>query len=86
MTWKICYTTQAKKDAKKVTPQCKKRLLQLIDMITEDPFATPPEYEALVGNLKGAYSRRLNIQHRLVYEVYKKEKIIKILRVWSYYE
>ena len=86
MTWKITYTAQAKKDAKKVTPHCKKKLLELINLLTQDPFQTPPSYEALLGTLKGTDSRRINIQHRLVYQVYKKEKWVKVLRVWSHCE
>ena len=86
MTWKITYTAQAKKDAKKVTPHCKKKLLELINLLTQDPFQTPPSYEALLGTLKGTYSRRINIQHRLVYEVLSESKVIKVLSMWSHYE
>lgn len=86
MAWKLVYTSQAKKDAKKVTKASKGKLLKLLDIIAEDPFTNPPKYEALVGKLKGAYSRRITIQHRLVYQVYKKEKAVKVLRVWTHYE
>lgn len=86
MTWKLVYTSQAKKDAKKVTKSAKPKLLKLLDFISHNPFATPPSYEALQGVLKGAYSRRITIQHRLVYQVYNKENIIKVIRVWTHYE
>lgn len=86
MTWKLVYTSQAKKDAKKVTKTAKPKLLKLLDIISDNPFANPPSYEALQGVLKGAYSRRITIQHRLVYQVYKNEKVIKVIRVWTHYE
>jgi toxin YoeB len=86
MTWKLVYTNQAKKDAKKVSKARKSKLLELLKIISENPFANPPSYESLQGSLKGAYSRRISIQHRLVYQVYEEEKIIKIIRVWTHYE
>jgi Txe/YoeB family toxin of toxin-antitoxin system len=85
--WKVVFTRQARKDAKKVSaagfrPQAEK----LIDLLKADPFTTPPPFEKLVGDLAGAYSRRINIQHRLVYQILPDEKIIKVLRMWTHYE
>ena len=87
MSYELAYTNQAKKDAKKLkgTPLAKKAK-ELLEIIGQDPFANPPPYEALVGDLKGAYSRRLNIQHLLVYQVLEDEKVVKVLRVWTHYE
>ncbi|MBD2654772.1 Txe/YoeB family addiction module toxin [Synechocystis sp. FACHB-383] len=87
MTWKLVYTKQAQKDAKKLASAgLKPKAEALLDIIREDPYANPPRYEKLVGDLAGAYSRRINIQHRLVYEVIEEEKTIKILRLWTHYE
>lgn len=87
MTWKIVFYKQAKKDAKKiVTAGLKPKVEKLLDIIKANPFKNPPPYEKLVGDLTGAYSRRINIQHRLVYQVYSKEKTIKIIRMWTHYE
>ena len=85
--WTLYFTKQAQKDAKKIKeaglqPQAEALLL----VLQPDPFKNPPRYEALIGDLSGAYSRRINLQHRLVYEVLKKDKAIKILRMWSHYE
>ena len=87
MSYELVYTRKAKKDAKKLkdTPLAK-RARELLQVIQEDPFADPPPFEALVGDLKGAYSRRINIQHRLVYQVLGDEEIVKVLRLWSHYE
>lgn len=87
MKWRLVYTRQAQKDAKKLAgaglkPQAQK----LLDILGDNPFQTPPSYEKLVGDLSGAYSRRINIQHRLVYQVYKEEKIVKVIRMWTHYE
>jgi Txe/YoeB family toxin of toxin-antitoxin system len=87
VSWTLVYTTQAKKDAKKVkASQLKDKVLELLNIISEDPFRTPPTYEKLVGDLSGAYSRRINIQHRLVYQVIEEEKVVKIIRMWTHYE
>ena len=87
MSWQVVYTKQAQKDAKKLASAgLKKKALLLLEVITENPFQTPPPYEKLVGNLAGAYSRRINIQHRLVYQVLQKEKVIKVIRLWTHYE
>ena len=87
MSCKLVYAQQAKKDARKLkgTPLAT-RAKELLDLIREDPFASPPSFEALVGDLRGVFSRRINIQHRLVYQVFPEEKVIKVLRLWSHYE
>ena len=85
--WKLVYTKQAKKDAKKLASAgLKGKAQELLKVLKHDPFQTPPPYEKLVGDLSGAYSRRMNIQHRLVYQVYEKDHIVKILRMWTHYE
>ena len=86
VNYRIVYAKQAQKDAKKISrSNLKEKALELIDLLKEDPFRKPPEYEALVGDLSGAYSRRINIQHRLVYQVYEEEKVVKVLRMWTHY-
>jgi toxin YoeB len=87
MSYELVYTRQAKKDAKKLkgTPLAA-RVRELLDIIREDPFADSPPFEALVGDLKGAYSRRINIQHRLVYEVFADQMVVKVIRLWTHYE
>jgi toxin YoeB len=87
VTWKIIYTKQAQKDAKRlVAAGLKGKAIELLEILRENPFRTPPRFEKLVGDLAGAYSRRISIQHRLVYEVLEKKKIIKIIRMWTHYE
>ena len=87
MSWRIVYTKQAQKDAKKlVSSNLKPQTQRLLDIIAKNPFQNPPPYEKLVGDLAGAYSRRINIQHRLVYQVYDAEHTIKVVRMWSHYE
>jgi Txe/YoeB family toxin of toxin-antitoxin system len=84
--YRIVYAKQAQKDAKKIArSNLKEKALELIDLLQKDPFRKPPEYEALVGDLSRAYSRRLNIQHRLIYQVYEEEKVVKVLRMWTHY-
>ena len=87
MSYELVYTTQARKDAKKLrgSPLANKAR-ELLDLIRADPFSDPPPFEALVGDLKGAYSRRINLQHRLVYQVHEDEKVIKVIRLWIHYE
>ena len=86
-TYKLVYTKQAKKDAKKAASSgLKPKIVELLEMIQENPFEEYPPYEKLVGNLEGVYSRRINIQHRLVYQVYEKEKIVKVIRMWTHYD
>lgn len=87
MSYKLVYTQQAQKDAKKLkgSPLASKAR-ELLRIIQTDPFQNPPPFEALRGDLTGAYSRRINIQHRLVYQVLEEEKVVKILRMWTHYE
>ena len=85
--WTLVYTKQALKDAKKLTSAgLQIKTQQLLKIIESNPFDKTPPYEKLVGDLEGAYSRRINIQHRIVYQVYQKEKVIKIIRMWTHYE
>ncbi len=85
--WALVYTNQAMKDAKNLASSGLKPMAQtLLGIVSQNPYQNPPPYEKLVGDLSGAYSRRINIQHRLVYQVLEKEKIIKILRMWTHYE
>ncbi len=87
MIWALVYTKQAQKDAKKLAASgLKNKAQSLLKIIKNDPFQRPPPYEKLVGDLSGAYSRRINIQHRLVYQVYEKEHTIKVIRLWTHYE
>lgn len=87
MTWRLVHTKQAQKDAKKLAAAgLRKKAEKLLKILSENPFQTPPPYEKLVGDLAGAYSRRINIQHRLVYQVYEDEKIVKVIRMWTHYE
>lgn len=87
MTWELVFTKQAQKDAKKLSASgLKDKAQKLLAIIQEDPFQNPPPVEKLVGDLSGAYSRRINIQHRIVYQVYEQEKIVKIIRLWTHYE
>ena len=85
--WELYFTKEAQKDAKKLSSAgLKDKAQSLLDVLRENPFQNPPPYEKLVGDLDGAFSRRINIQHRLIYQVYKEEKAVKILRMWSHYE
>ena len=85
--WRLVFTNQAKKDAKKLAAAGYRDKAQiLLDLLAEDPYASPPSFEKLVGDLSGAYSRRINIQHRLVYQVLQNLKTIKIIRMWTHYE
>ncbi len=85
--WRLVYTKQAQRDAKKLsTSNLRGRAEGLLKVLQEDPFRNPPHYEKLVGDLAGAYSRRINVQHRLVYQVIEEEQIVKILRMWTHYE
>lgn len=85
--WTLVYSRQAQKDARKLASSgLKTKAQRLLELIAEDPFATPPRYEKLVGDLAGCYSRRINIQHRLVYEVLPDEGVVHILRMWTHYE
>ena len=84
--WELVYTKQAQKDAKKLAAAgLKPKAMELLNILRANPFQNPPPYEKLVGDLSGACSRRINIQHRLVYQVYKKERIVKVIRLWTHY-
>lgn len=87
MSWRVVYTTHAQKDAKKIAQSnLKKKTIELISLLEQDPFQNPPQFERLVGDLEGAYSRRINIQHRLVNQVLTEEHTVKVLRMWTHYE
>ena len=87
MTWQLVYTKQAQKDAQKLAAAgLKDKAKGLLAVLQENPFQNPPPYEKLVGDLAGAYSRRINIQHRLVYQVLQDEQVVKVLRLWSHYD
>ena len=85
MTWAVVFTKQAQKDAQKLAA-LKGKAQELLAVIKDNPFQNPPPYEKLVGDLSGAYSRRINFQHRLVYEVLPEQQVVKVLRMWSLYE
>ena len=85
--WRLVFTKQAQKDARKLSSaNLRGKAEELLEILKEDPYRTPPRYEKLVGDLAGAYSRRINIQHRLVYQVLEEERVVKILRMWTHYE
>jgi len=87
VSWTLCYTRQAQRDAKKLgSTRLRPHAERLLEILKKDPFSNPPPYEKLVGDLEGAYSRRINIQHRLVYQVYPDQKAVKIIRMWTHYE
>lgn len=87
MNWIVVFTRQAQKDAKKIaSSNLRSQAERLLDIIAKNPFQNPPPYEKLVGDLMGTYSRRINIQHRLVYQVYEAEHSVKVLRLWTHYE
>lgn len=87
MTWQVVFSKHAQKDAQKLASAgLKAKAQELLAILAIDPFQNPPSYEKLVGDLVGAYSRRINIQHRLVYEVFTPERTVRVLRMWSHYE
>lgn len=87
VSWRLVYSKHAQKDAKKLaTAGLKTKAEELLAILASDPFQNPPPYEKLVGDLAGAYSRRINIHHRLVYEVFPKERVVRVLRMWTHYE
>lgn len=87
VSWEIVYARQAMKDAKKLAASgLKPKAQELLAVLASDPFQNPPPFEKLIGDLAGAYSRRINIQHRMVYEVFPKEKSVRVLRMWTHYE
>ena len=86
MNWTLVFTAQAKKDAKKLASSgLKAQAQRLLDVLAANPYQTPPRYEKLVGDLAGAYSRRINIQHRLVYQVLDDARVVKVIRMWTHY-
>lgn len=85
--WRLVYTRQARKDAKQLAAAgLKEKAINLLELLERNPFEAPPPYEKLLGDLSGAYSRRINIQHRLVYQVIEEECVVKVIRMWSHYE
>ena len=87
MSWRLVFTKQAQKDARKLAGSgLKPKAETLLDILRENPFQSPPPYEKLLGDLLGAYSRRINIKHRLVYQVYPEEGVVKVIRLWTHYE
>ena len=87
MSWQVVFSRHAEKDAKKLAEAgLKSKAQELLAVLANDPFQNPPSYEKLVGDLAGAYSRRINIQHRLIYEVFVKERVVRVLRMWTHYE
>jgi Txe/YoeB family toxin of toxin-antitoxin system len=85
--WRLVFTKQAQKDAKKLAAAgLRSRAERLLDILRENPYQSPPPFEKLVGDLAGAYSRRINIQHRLVYEILNEQKVVKVIRMWTHYE
>ena len=87
MSWQLIFTKQAQKDAKKLSASgLKPKAQELLAVLAVNPYQNPPPYEKLVGDLSGAYSRRINIQHRLVYQVLEDQRVIKVLRMWTHYE
>jgi toxin YoeB len=86
MAWQVLFTKQAQKDAKNIAKAgLREKAEALLDILSRNPSQTPPPFEKLVGDLDGAYSRRINIKHRLVYQILNKEKIVKVIRMWSHY-
>lgn len=87
VSWQVVYSKHVQKDAKKLAAAgLKGKAQELLGILASDPFQNPPPYEKLVGDLAGTYSRRINIQHRLVYEVFLKERVVRVLRMWTHYE
>jgi Txe/YoeB family toxin of toxin-antitoxin system len=87
VNWQVVFARQALKDARKLAAAgLKQKAQDLLAVIGDDPFQTPPPFEKLVGDLAGAYSRRINIQHRIVYEVFREERVVRVLRMWTHYE
>ena len=85
--WRVVFTKQAQKDAKKLASAgLRSKAEQLLDILRENPYKSPPTFEKLLGDLSGAYSRRINIQHRLVYQILDNEKVVKVIRMWTHYE
>lgn len=87
MSWTLVFTRHARQDAKKLAASgLKPKAQALLELLAEDPFRRPPPFEKLVGDLAGAFSRRINVQHRLVYQILEEERVVKVLRMWTHYE
>ena len=87
VSWRLVFTTQAQKDAKKIQAAgLRSRTEKLLEILHNNPFQTPPRFERLLGDLRGAYSRRINIQHRLVYQILEEDRVVKVLRMWTHYD
>ena len=87
MSWRLVYTRQAEKDAKKIAASgLRSKAEEIVQILRENPFQTSPPFEKLVGDLAGAYSRRINIHHRLIYQILTEEKVVKIIRMWTHYK
>jgi len=87
VSWTVVFTKQARKDAKKISAAgLKSKAEAIIQILRENPYQVPPSYEKLIGDLAGAYSRRINIQHRIVYQILDNEKTVKVIRMWTHYE
>lgn len=87
VNWKLVYTKQAQKDAKKLKASgLKEKAMSILNLLESNPFQNPPPFEKLTGDLTGAFSRRVNIQHRIIYQVYEELKVVKIIRMWTHYE
>jgi Txe/YoeB family toxin of toxin-antitoxin system len=87
VSWTLVYTARAKKDAKKLASSgLKAQAQRILDVLTANPYQTPPRYEKLVGKLAGAYSRRINVQHRIVYQILDDARLVKVIRMWTHYE
>ncbi len=85
--WRVVFTKQAQKDAKKLSAAgLRPKAEELIEILRENPYMTPPPFEKLLGDLSGAFSRRINLQHRLVYQILDNEKVVKVIRMWTHYE
>ncbi len=85
--WRVVFTKQTQKDAKKLAAAgLRSKAEKLLDILRENPYKTPPTFEKLLGDISGAYSRRINIQHRLVYQILDNEKVVKVIRMWTHYE
>jgi toxin YoeB len=85
--WRIVYTRQAQKDARKIAAAgLRQKAEKLLEILSQNPFQTPPAFEKLIGDLSGAYSRRINIQHRLIYQVLEERRTVKVIRMWTHYE
>jgi Txe/YoeB family toxin of toxin-antitoxin system len=87
VSWRLVYTRQAKKDARKLSAAgMRSKAEAILEILKEDPYRSPPPFEKLVGDLSGAFSRRINIQHRLVYQILEEERVVKVIRMWTHYE